>query len=74
MELKEVNRGRHTMRKLLVSLVALAVLGLAVPMATSSPADAKHYRSHKKVVVVKKHHNRGLHRGWYKKGRHYGTR
>src|SRR5215203_2624618 len=69
-ELTKVNGGRHTMRKSLASLIALAVLGLAMPMATSSPADAKHYGGHKKVVVVKTHRDRGLHRGWYK-GRHY---
>jgi len=62
------------MQKILACCITLAVLGLAVPIATSTSADAKHYRGHKKVVVVKTHHNRGLHRGWYKKGRHYGTR
>jgi hypothetical protein len=68
-------RQRETpMRKILAGLITLAVLGLAVPIAGSSSADARHYRAHKKVVVMKTHHNRGLHRGWYKKGRHHGTR
>jgi hypothetical protein len=62
------------MRKLIVTLIALAIMGLAVPvMGGSSSADARHYRGHKKIVVIKKHRDRGLHRGWYKK-RHRGAK
>lgn len=62
------------MRKILAGIVTVAILGIAAPIASSSPADARHYRGHKKVVVLKTHRDRGLHRGWYKKGRHHGTR
>jgi hypothetical protein len=52
------------MRKLIVSAIALAVLGLSAPIAGSSSANAKHYRGHKKVVIIKKHRDRGHHYGW----------
>ena len=41
------------MRKFFVSMIALAVLGLSAPFAMSTSADAKHYRGHNKVVIIK---------------------
>ena len=67
-----VTRGKP-MKKLILILTALAVFGLGVPIAGSSPADARHYRGHKKVVVIKKHRDRGHHYGWYKKRHHRGA-
>ena len=61
------------MRKLIVTIIALAVLAVTAPIAGSSSADARHYRGHKKVVIIKKHRDRGLHRGWYKRGKHRGA-
>jgi hypothetical protein len=61
------------MRKLIVAIIALAVLAVTAPIAGSSSADARHYRGHKKVVIIKKHRDRGLHRGWYKRGKHRGA-
>ena len=61
------------MRKLIVTIIALAVLAVTAPIAGSSSADARHYRGHKKVFVIKKHSNRGLHRGWSKRGKHRGA-
>jgi hypothetical protein len=55
------------MRKILLSLAALAALGLALP-AVSSTADAR------EVIVIKKkhrHYDHGRHYGWYR-GHHYG--
>ena len=37
----------------------------------TTPADARHYRGHKKVVIIKKHRDRGHHYGWYKKRHHH---
>jgi hypothetical protein len=59
------------MRKFIVSVIALAVLGLSAPIAMSTSADARHYRGHKKVVIIKKHRDRGHHYGWYKHKRHH---
>ena len=59
------------MRKFFVSVIALAVLGLSAPIAMSTSADARHYRGHKKVVIIKKHRDRGHHHGWYKRHRHH---
>jgi Ni/Co efflux regulator RcnB len=51
------------MRKILLSLAALAALGIALPAATST-ADAR------EVVIIKKKHrhhwDRGHHHGWYR--------
>ncbi|MBX9824474.1 MAG: hypothetical protein K2Y27_05705 [Xanthobacteraceae bacterium] len=59
------------MRKFIVSVIALAVLGLSAPLAMSTSADAgHHYRGHKKVVIIKKHRDRGHHYGWYKRNHH----
>jgi hypothetical protein len=55
------------MRKFIVSVIALAVLGLSAPIAMSTSADAGHYRGTKKVVIIKKHRDRGHHHGWHKK-------
>ena len=53
------------MRKLLLSLAALAVFGLALPTFTSAPANAE--------VVVVKHRHGGWHHhyGWH---HHHGAR
>lgn len=50
------------MRKLIVSAIALAVLGLTAPIAAVTSADAR------EVVIIKKHRHwdRGHHYGWYK--------
>jgi len=61
------------MRKILASLITLAVLGLVVPIASSISAEARHHRGHK-VLVIQKHHDRGLHRGWYKNRHHHHRR
>ncbi len=58
------------MRKLLLTLAAIAVFGLALP-ASTTPAEARkghHGYSHKKQVKV--HHNRGRHLGWHKRKNH----
>lgn len=54
------------MRKILLSLAALAAFGLALP-AVSNSANAR------EVVIIKKHRHwdRGHHYGW-DRGRHYG--
>jgi hypothetical protein len=54
---KEIN-----MRKILASVIALAVLGIAAPIAAISSAEAK-------TVIIKK--DRGHHYGWNK---HRGDR
>jgi hypothetical protein len=59
------------MKKFILALVAVAIVGLGVPLASSTSADARHYRGHKKVVVIKRHHDRGHHYGWYKKRHHH---
>jgi len=43
------------MRKLILTLAALAAVGIALPVATTQPADAA-------TVVIKK--DRGHHYGW----------
>jgi len=50
------------MRKLLLTLAALAAFGIALPVVTSSPSDAR------EVVVIKKHRHwdRGHHYGWHR--------
>lgn len=50
------------MRKIIASVIALAVLGIAAPIAATSSADAR-------TVIIKK--DRGHHYGWYK---HRGDR
>ena len=52
------------MRKVLISLAALALIGFATPVG---PAMAKGWHHHHKV----KHHHRGRHLGWTR-GRHRG--
>lgn len=58
------------MRKVIASAIALAVLGLAAPIAAITSADAR------ETVIIKK--DRGHHYGWYKHrhdrdyGRDYG--
>jgi hypothetical protein len=71
------NQREYSMRRLIVAAVSLAFLGLALPVIGSTSADARHYRGHSTVVVIKK--NRGHHYGWYKKRhrqhhRHGGAR
>jgi len=51
------------MRKVITSVIALAVLGIAAPIAATTSASAR------ETVIIKK--DRGHHYGWYK-GRHYG--
>ena len=55
------------MRKIVLTLAALAAVGLAVPTFATSPAEAR------EVVIIKKkkHRDHGRHLGWYK-GKHYG--
>ena len=66
------------MRKLIASVIALAVLGVTAPLAVATSADAR-----EKVVIIKK--DRGHHYGWYKhrhdryyarghRGHHHGAR
>jgi len=57
------------MRKVLLSLAALAALGIALP-AVSGTVDAREV-----VIIKKKHHHwdRDDHRGW-DRGRHEGWR
>jgi hypothetical protein len=60
------------MRKVIASVIALAVLGLTAPLAIATSANAR-----EKVVIIKK--DRGHHYGWYKhrhdrdyaRGRHH---
>ena len=63
------------MRKLVLILSAVAAIGFTVPLVATSAEAAKvviksgeHHRhwnrGHRKVVVVKHHHDNGLHRGW----------
>jgi hypothetical protein len=49
------------MRKIIVSAIALAVLGLSAPIAAITSADAREV-----VVIKKRHSDRGHHYGWYK--------
>lgn len=60
------------MRKIVLTLAALATIGIALPVV-SNTADAR------EVVIVKKHRHwdRGHHYGWYRdheRDRHYGYR
>ena len=50
------------MRKVIASVIALAVLGITAPIAAVTSADAR-------TVIIKK--DRGHHYGWYK---HRGER
>jgi len=59
------------MKKIILALVAVAIVALGVPLASSTSADARHYRGHKKVIVIKRHHDRGRHYGWHKKRHHH---
>ena len=52
------------MRKIVLTLAALAAFGIALPAATTQPASAE-------TVVIKK--DRGHHYGWTR-GHHYGWR
>jgi len=47
------------MRKIVLTFAALAAFGLALP-AVSNPASARD----REVVIIKKHHDHGWHRGW----------
>ena len=53
------------MRTFLITLTALAAAAVAVPAVTANAQD--------RTVVITKHHDRGLHRGWTH-GHHYGWR
>ena len=50
------------MRRIFLTLAALAAFGLAVPVVASTPSDAQGV-----VVIKKKHRDHGWHRGHYKK-------
>jgi Ni/Co efflux regulator RcnB len=67
------------MRKLLIALAALAVVGTSLPVVSAASAQT--------VVVKERHHDRGLHRGEWRRhqakkvviikrdrGHHYGRR
>ena len=54
------------MRKLVLALAAFAAVGIALPTLATTSADARDV-----VIIKKKHHDRGMHRGWYR-GNHYG--
>ncbi len=45
------------MRKIVLTLAALAAFGIALPVAATEPASAE-------TVIIKKKHNRGHHYGW----------
>jgi hypothetical protein len=53
----------NNMRKVITSVIALAVLGIAAPIAATTSANAE-------TVVIKK--DRGHHYGWYKHERWHG--
>jgi hypothetical protein len=53
------------MRNVFIALAAVAALGIALPV--TAPAEAA---VTKKVIIKKGHHDRGLHRGWYKSRAH----
>ena len=53
------------MRKLLIALSALAVVGFALPVTSSANAETK------KIIIKRGHHDHGMHRGWHE-GRHRG--
>jgi hypothetical protein len=66
------------MRKLVLILSAAAAVGFILPITTSAKAEegvsvrigerGEHHRDwnrgHRKVVVIKRDHDRGYHRGW----------
>ncbi len=70
------------MRKLILAMAAVATFGLAAPLATPAqaegasvvirtgePSHARYRdRDRRRVVIIQRdrHHDRGLHRGWYK--------
>ena len=54
------------MRRIFLTLAALAAFGLAVPVVASTPSDAQGV-----VVIKKKHRDHGRHLGW-QRGHHYG--
>ena len=53
------------MRRIVVTLAALAAFGFALPVA-SSTAEARDV-----VIIKKKHRDHGRHLGWHR-GHHYG--
>lgn len=54
------------MRKVVLSLAAIAAFGLAIPTLGTDTAEARTV-----VVIKKKHRDHGRHLGWYR-GHHYG--
>jgi hypothetical protein len=68
------------MRKLILAMAAIAAFGLTLPLTAPAQAEegrgivrsgerhhARHWnRGHRNVVIQRRHHDRGLHRGWYK--------
>ncbi|MBV8792035.1 MAG: hypothetical protein JO205_00730 [Pseudolabrys sp.] len=55
------------MRTFVLALGAIAMIGFAIPAVSVANAQDT------KVVIKSGHHDRGLHRGWYR-GHHYGWR
>lgn len=51
------------MRKLLIALAAVATIGIAAPVATSTPADAQGWHGHRHHGW---HGHRHHHRGWHR--------
>jgi hypothetical protein len=54
----------NNMRKVITSVIAFAVLGIAAPIAATTSANAR------ETVIIKK--DRGHHYGWYKHERSFG--
>lgn len=54
------------MRRIVVTLAALAAFGLALPVVASSTAEARDV-----VIIKKKHRDHGRHLGWHR-GQHHG--
>ena len=68
------------MRKIVLTLASLAAIGFVAPLTTSAKAEegvsvrigerGEHHRDrdwnrgHRKVVIIKRDHDRGYHRGW----------
>ena len=54
------------MRKVVLALAAVAAVGLAMPVFTAGPAEARDV-----IVIKKKHRDHGRHVGWHR-GKHHG--
>ena len=65
------------MKKLLLVAATIAAVGTITPalaerISVGVGAGVHHRHVHERVVI-REHHDRGLHRGWYQ-GHHYGWR